>query len=864
MGASSEKVADEFGSWIAQRPKWLQTAAAKLIATQKQPDAAEISELADLALAEATNRPGTTFEQFPSGVFASAGSTFDLRLDKVDKVAGVNAIRTGAKIEFGRDLTVVYGQNGSGKSGFSRLMKHVCGARTKPDLLPDVFSSGPVEAQAEVTITENGTRVTVPWALAAGAIPKLRHVHVFDSATAASYVNSKNEATYEPRKLRFLSALIEVADSVAAELGRRKSTLVSKLPAVPPELRGSEAETFLRTLRHDIDDNKIDAACSWSAEDAVQRTGIETSLKETDVAGKLKDITRRKKSLDLFELLVSRLKAAASDENAATFEKAKLNAATKRKAASEDAEKAFRNSALDAIGKESWKLLWESARAYSEQVAYPGIRYPSVGEGALCVLCHQEIGEDARTRMSEFERFVKGGIEAAATAAEAELKRLTDALPAVPEKEKWAVDAGDAGVDPEAAEAARQALAARLAALRTAGIDLPAPADWRPVEKAAESTRLALTQTETALTEIQKAEKKEELEKELKTLKAREWVASNATSVWADVVRLRSVAELDAAAALANTRALTLKKNALAVEELSQGYRGRFVAELELLGGKRLPIETLPSQEGKGKVSFSLALKDVKRQASTSAVLSEGEIRIVALAAFLADISGSGLPTPFVFDDPISSLDQDYEERVVDRLVTLSKTRQVVVFTHRLSLLALIEDAIEAASRVATEDKPAPSLSIVTLRRIGNVIGMIDDVEVRHKKPRSGFAVLRDQKVPQIRRHMEAGNAAEYDSALKSACGDFRILVERAVEKVMLDGLLERFRRSIQTKQIKTLAKINIGDCALIDKMMTKYSRFEHSQSDEIAGTLPDLDDLNEDLNKVIEWIDEFGSRAVA
>lgn len=864
MGAPSGKIADEFGDWIALRPKWLQTAAAKLITAQKRPGAKEIVEFADLAIAEVTNRPGTAFEQFPPGVFTSAGSVPDLRLAKVDKVSGVNAIRAGAKIEFGCDVTVVYGQNGSGKSGFSRLMKHICGARNKPDLLPDVFTATIPEPQAEVTIAENGAAATFLWTMAAGAVPKLRHVHVFDNATAAGYVNSKSEATYEPRKLRFLSALVEIADAVAAELVRRKTTLASKLPAVAPEFRGSEAETFLRGLRHDIDGKTVDAACSWSAEDAAWKTAIGASLKETDVAGKLKDVARRKKSLELFETQVSTLKAAASDENAAVFEKAKLDAATKRKAASEDAEDAFRNSALDGIGKASWKLLWESARAYSEQAAYPGVPFPTVGEGDLCVLCHQEIGEGAKTRMSEFERFVKGGIEAAATVAEAELKRLTDALPAMPEKEKWAVDAGDAGVDPEAAEVVREALAGRLAALRAASTDLPAPADWQPTEAAVKATRLALDQTEAALTEIQKAGKKDELEKALKTLRAREWVASNAAAVWAEVARLCSVAELDAAAALANTRALTVKKNALADEELSRGYRDRFVAELELLGGKRLRVEPVPSREGKGKVSFSLAFKDAKRPASTGAVLSEGEMRIVALAAFLADISGSGLPTPFVFDDPISSLDQDYEERVVDRLVALSKTRQVVVFTHRLSLLALIEDAIDAASRVATTAAPAPGLSIVTLRRIGSVIGVVDDMEVRHKKPRSGFAVLRDQRIPQIRNHMEAGNAAEYDSALKSACGDFRILIERTVEKVMLNGLLERFRRSVQTKQIKTLAKINIGDCALIDEMMTKYSRSEHSQSDEMAGALPAVEELHEDLNKVIAWIDEFGVRVVA
>jgi ABC-type Mn2+/Zn2+ transport system ATPase subunit len=63
-------------------------------------------------------------------------------------------------------------------------------------------------------------------------------------------------------------------------------------------------------------------------------------------------------------------------------------------------------------------------------------------------------------------------------------------------------------------------------------------------------------------------------------------------------------------------------------------------------------------------------------------VLSEGEYRIVSLAAFLADVGGKDFSAPFVFDDPISSLDQDFEEAVVQRLVELSQERQVIIFTH--------------------------------------------------------------------------------------------------------------------------------------------------------------------------------------
>lgn len=138
---------------------------------------------------------------------------------------------------------------------------------------------------------------------------------------------------------------------------------------------------------------------------------------------------------------------------------------------------------------------------------------------------------------------------------------------------------------------------------------------------------------------------------------------------------------------------------------------------------------------------------------------------------------------------------------------------------------------------------------------------MVDTLDVRHGKPDKGFIVIRDQRLPQIRKHADGGDGGSYDAALKAACGDFRILIERTVEKILLNGLVERFRRSVQTQQIKSLAKITVDDCSTIEEMMTKYSRFEHSQSDELPGTLPSVDELSADLDVVITWIDGFKKR---
>lgn len=850
---------DVFAEWFAARPKWMQTAAARLATTRRMPSPEDIRDLANLCMAEA-NGVAAAFETMPHGMFGAADGADAFKLRKLDKVVGVNAIRENACLDFGTaDFSVVFGMNGSGKSGYARLLKHVCGARHKEDLLPNVFNAAKPGPSCEVTVITGANAKTLEWKAEPDGLRPLRSIHVFDTAAAESYVDSKNLASYEPRRMRFLSSLILVCDAVANELATRKTALPKTFPAVPVEHTQTVVANFVSQLRDTTKVEAIDVAGSWSNENLEERQDIEKSLKQHDVAARVKQLGLDKRTLALFVESYETLKLATSDEEVSKLLKSKQEAISKRKAATEDAAKVFAGSALDGIGSASWRLMWEQAREYSETTAYPERDFPATDDGDLCVLCHHPLDAEAKDRLSRFEAFVKGGLEASATKAEKKYADAVAGLPSLPDREKWKLDVDFLKVDPAAGEALFEAVAARLAAIpKVEAKEALHSVDWTTVDAAVLAASATQTKEGADLDELGKDGKKAELEKKLKELKAREWLSQQKAAAIQEVGRLAEVKRLEKAEALTKTNALTTKKNELAKDELEAGYRDRFLAELRALGGMRLKVGPVAVPEGKGKISFRLEIKDAVLKASAGSVLSEGESRIVALAAFLADITGSGQPTPFVFDDPVSSLDQEFEERVVERLVELAKTRQVVVFTHRLSLLALVEDAIEARKRAAAA---VPALSITTLRRIGDSTGRVDELDVRHKKPKSGFTAIRDHKLPKIRKHEKDGNAAEYDSALKTTCGDFRILTERSVEKVILDGLMERFRRSIQTKQLKSLTKINAADCALIDSMMTKYSKFEHSQPDELAGILPTPDELAADLDTVIAWIDEFEKR---
>ena len=82
----------------------------------------------------------------------------------------------------------------------------------------------------------------------------------------------------------------------------------------------------------------------------------------------------------------------------------------------------FREAPLPGVGSDAWRRLWEAARAYSDQVAYPGRTFPAPVEDERCVLCQQPLGVDGLHRHAEFETVVKGAAQKAAADAVRELE----------------------------------------------------------------------------------------------------------------------------------------------------------------------------------------------------------------------------------------------------------------------------------------------------------------------------------------------------------------------------------------------------------------------------------------------------------
>jgi predicted aconitase with swiveling domain len=263
-------------------------------------------------------------------------------------------------------------------------------------------------------------------------------------------------------------------------------------------------------------------------------------------------------------------------------------------------------------------------------------------------------------------------------------------------------------------------------------------------------------------------------------------------------------------------------------------------------------VDFVKDSVSKGKVLHRIILKSAKADASPDAILSEGEYRIVVIAAFLADVLGRKANVPFIFDDPISSLDQDYEEAVVQRIIELSLEQQIIVFTHRLSFLGSIRHYA---------DKKSVKYSLIYVRAIGETVGEPSALPTSQSEIKSALGRLGDERIQSIKRLQANHEYEQADIQIQSVCSEFRTLIERSIENDLLCGVVQRFQRPVSTLKLKDLAKLTKEDCAILDSLMTKYSGFEHSQSLESPVKLPSVEDIANDIKALKDWRDGYSKR---
>lgn len=841
---------DDIRQWLLKQPDWLQEAADRLL-NNGLLSQVDVGDLVDL-FKTPEGQAASSHRLFP-GLLLPADANVHLRLKSIAEISGIEGLAPRRPLAFGKsNLTVVYGHNGSGKSSYARLLKKATGKPRAQDLKANVFQPKTNESKCKLIFELAGAEAQADWVANAAPIDALRAVDIFDAEEAAHYLRSETAAAYTPPIVSMFELLAAACDLVKANLQAEQDKLVKALPSLPLEYITTTIGKSYSSLKHDVSTATLNDWLTWTQENEKALSHVIERLKTSDHGALAKQKRVQKVQVQQLATVLQQAFNAYSPLGMESLRSLRATAQSSRKIATESAN--IESAELEHVGSETWRAMWQAAREYSQDV-YPTQLFPAT-EGARCVLCHQELSDAAQERLKAFEGFVQSKLVSEATQAETVYTSTKSLLPIALTSNQIDTQVQAAGLSFDGSWSEYlKAFWKSVVEARTALIDDETAASAVPVVEVADAvktlTDFALQLETEALQHDADAQSIDvsALQKEKLELEAKKWITQQAAAVYAEVDRLKQHKIYDDWKSLANSRGVSQKSGEVAEQIITQAYVKRFNAELLALGATRIRVELVKTKTEKAKVLHRLQLKGVVGKQTIDAVLSEGERRIVALAAFLADLTEKPSNAPFIFDDPISSLDQTWEERTIERLVQLSETRQVIVFTHRLSFMGLI-------------DEKAKEMDAIHIRQEHWGAGEIGEVPLYGKKPEPALNDLRQYRLTQARNVYEIEGSEAYYPLGKAICSDFRILLERVVEFMLLADVVQRHRRAVNTQgKIQNLAKITSADCAFIEELMSTYSRYEHSQSNEAPVDIPPPDELSGDINRLIVWYGEFNKR---
>jgi hypothetical protein len=296
-----------------------------------------------------------------------------------------------------------------------------------------------------------------------------------------------------------------------------------------------------------------------------------------------------------------------------------------------------------------------------------------------------------------------------------------------------------------------------------------------------------------------------------------------------------------------DTRVVTKLGTELTKKYVTDALTLAFADELVRLGFTTPELELRPVGGQKGVLYHQIQLKNATR-AVLPKVLSEGEARCIALAGFLAEARGAEHASAIVFDDPVSSLDHRWRSSFARRIVEEAAVRQVIVFTHELVFLSALVQAAEAkdipceirsiergSDRLPGHvSKNPPWCAADTTRRIGILKA---DFQIAEKLYKTN------------------GEKAYFPMAV-GIYANLRQTWERAVEEVLFNGAVVRFREGIETQRLKKVADICDADLEAIVAGMTKASKWEggHDHALAVDDPIPSPAELQGDIEAIETW----------
>lgn len=825
-------IIEDIQQWIGTLPKWQQKLSALILE----------NECIDEKIEDDIYKIFKIESSLEDGIIPEDKDLVNIKKDKefhnivwngVKNIHGVNRLKKDEKLDISEGLTLIYGENGSGKSGYTRLLNRAFVSRGDQEILGNIYSSENEEISAEFIFKIDDKTVCFNF-------PRDRHefpfqsIRNFDSKSASNDMMGESVIDFAPSELSFFDSLLKHCLSIQEKLNKELESKKKDNPVLKYFTKNGEALNQMKKL-------------SWST--TVDELKENFFIDEDDKT-KYKKISREKislqalninKQISLIDNIIDSLNEASEKKDAfckaTSVEKIdgynqqilffkKCNSINNRRGLM-----LFKDDGIELIGSNEWKEFIKSAKIY----------YDKIKNHTNCPLCGKEIHKE--DLILKYWQYLESDSENNYKIAREGINLIKEALKKLnllflgetTVQFEWLIN----NFKKETEEISEYFFASdnyrnQLITSLEQGVTIVSP----PKLKTPDIQGLILK-----IKKLKEGLNQESINKRInECIKLEdEYVDKMKVNELLPVIEeyLKYLKwEHKVQKSKVNTRSITKKQKELFEKYVTDDYLETFKTECNKLKAN-FDIEIV----SRGKSGQTLKKLQIKNTLPGK-ILSEGEQRAVSIANFLTEVNMDANNRGIVLDDPVSSLDHRRRTRIAERLLEEACRRQVIVFTHEISFFMEMKVKAEK-SKINFQQK--------TIRKIGDEPGNISSII-----PWQGMGVKERTKklkddLQNIISIYNSGKIDEYYYEAKKWCELLRESWERAVEEILLNDAIQRYNPCVQTQRLKK-APFSQNLYYELEKGMSECSGWCHDQARALNENIPSI----EDLKKYIESFEKY------
>lgn len=614
----------------------------------------------------------------------------DVTLTKLSDVKGVNRLAENQELDFSPNITVIYGNNGVGKTGYSRILKSLGFSFDKNNNILSNVSDSQTAQSARIDFIANGDNFYFNWD-GQSTTDELSAISVFNNDCVNFSLSTGRELLVSPQGFYLFKLVKDELGNLAQmhknHYNQYPTTLVwkEKLHFDTPQSK------FINDLSNTSDLKRLNELSVFSEQNLTDLTQKDKELKGLNKVALTTQLKNTNLIINELNSAITSIKQTQLNLTKTDWDNIKqYNKSLKglQKKAQIGISNLAETYGLEMFESEEFSNFLKSADSYIKLLNNEN--YPN-NDDDTCVYCKQSLQtKEAKNLLDNYKKILNDTTQSEIAKYQNLKTKIIDKVNLVNDniifhQPTFGTNEQDVVIQPKEIIEYNSIIKLfkdaiindKVVDTNDFNIDYTGYTTYFETKRAEfEKARDTIS---TRLKNLSVAENK--LIAEINELKDRKVLSENKKDITDCITNLLAHKFLNNNKNHFSTDSLSRKTTQARGELVAQDFEQKFKKELKRFRKEHLNIDmSFRTDRGSSHLNQKISSYNIND------VLSEGEQKAIALAEFLTELQMDNTVAPVVFDDPVNSLDHHIIDDTARRLIELSKERQVVVFTHSILL----------------------------------------------------------------------------------------------------------------------------------------------------------------------------------